>query len=98
MNKVSPNKTKYKVREHKQVHKKINVMLEQVPAKYDMAATTTYSDFMHTKLSFGKYKGIYMKDVPTNYLKWLIMNHSDRGMCEMFAIELQRRLPSLRRE
>lgn len=56
-----------------------------------------YSDFKDTKMHFGKYKGKTLKDIPENYIKWLIMNIEDRGLCEMYAVELQRRKPSLRK-
>ena len=55
-----------------------------------------YNDYLYTQIHFGKYKGFYIKDIPTNYLKWVVMNHVDRGVCEMIAIELQRRDKSLR--
>ena len=48
-------------------------------------------------MTFGKYKGYFMKDIPTNYIEWLIMNVQDRGLAEMYAVELQRRSPSLRK-
>lgn len=57
----------------------------------------TYTDYKDTKCHFGKYKGIYLKDIPTNYIEWVIMNHIDRGVCEMFSVELQRRKPQLRK-
>ena len=80
---------------HKRVKKKINKLISDESAnKYIMA---TYTDFKETKMHFGKFKGFFMKDIPTDYLKWLIMNHTDRGLCEMYAVELQRRLPSLRK-
>jgi uncharacterized protein (DUF3820 family) len=80
---------------HKRVKKKINkLMSEESANKYIMA---TYTDFKETKMTFGKYKGFFLKDIPTPYMKWLIMNVEDRGLCEMFAVELQRRLPSLRK-
>lgn len=56
-----------------------------------------YTDFKDVKMTFGKYKGKTLKDVPEDYLKWLIMNHTDRGLCEMYSVELQRRKPSLRK-
>lgn len=55
-----------------------------------------YTDFKDTKMMFGKYKGKTLKDLPLDYLKWLIMNVSDRGLCEMYSVELQRRKPNLR--
>ena len=57
----------------------------------------TYNDYKETKMIFGKYKGVFMKDVPTDYIEWVIMNHTDRGICEMCAVELQRRKPQLRK-
>lgn len=57
----------------------------------------TYNDYKNTKMTFGKYKGYFMKDIPTNYIEWLIMNVQDRGLAEMYAVELQRRSPSLRK-
>lgn len=57
----------------------------------------TYSDFMYTKMPFGKYKGQYLQNIPMNYLEWVVMNHSDRGICEMCSVEIQRRKPSWRK-
>jgi uncharacterized protein (DUF3820 family) len=56
-----------------------------------------YTDFKETKVPFGKYKGKQLQNVPESYLKWVILNHSDRGICEMFSVELQRRKPNMRR-
>jgi uncharacterized protein (DUF3820 family) len=47
-------------------------------------------------LPWGKYKGYFLKDIPTDYLKWAVMNWSDKGIAEMFATELQRREPKLK--
>ena len=55
-----------------------------------------FTDFKDTPIPFGKYKGQTIKNIPTSYLEWVVMNHSDRGICEMIAIELQRRNPKLR--
>lgn len=80
---------------HRNVKRKVKKLDSDVlDSKYIMA---TYNDFKNTKMSFGKYKGYFLKDVPTTYMKWLIMNIEDRGLCEMYSIELQRRLPSLRK-
>lgn len=55
-----------------------------------------FSDFKDTKMPFGKFKGQTLKNIPTNYLEWVVMNHSDRGICEMCSVELQRRKPAWR--
>jgi uncharacterized protein (DUF3820 family) len=48
-------------------------------------------------MPFGKYKGWFIKDIPDEYVKWAVLNLVDRGQAEMFAIELQRRQPKLRK-
>jgi len=55
-----------------------------------------YQEYTHTKLPWGKYKGYFLKDIPTDYLKWAVMNWTDKGIAEMFATELQRREPKLK--
>lgn len=56
-----------------------------------------YTEYMHTKMPFGKHKGVYVKDIPDSYLKWAVLNISDRASAEMFKIELLRRDAKLRR-
>jgi uncharacterized protein (DUF3820 family) len=58
---------------------------------------SNYQEYMTSKMPFGKYKGFFVKDVPEDYLKWAVMNLKDPGMATMFATELQRRNPKLRR-
>jgi uncharacterized protein (DUF3820 family) len=48
-------------------------------------------------MPFGKYRGFFIKDIPESYVKWAVINLTDRGLATMFAIELQRRYPRLRR-
>jgi uncharacterized protein (DUF3820 family) len=55
-----------------------------------------YQEYELTKMPFGKYKGFFIKDIPEDYLKWAVMNLTDRGLATMFATELQRRNPKLR--
>lgn len=56
-----------------------------------------YTEYMHTKMPFGKYKGVYIKDIPDEYLTWAVLKISDRASAEMFKIELLRRQPKLRK-
>ena len=56
-----------------------------------------YKEYAYTKMPWGKYKGIYLKDVPIDYIKWGVSNWTDRGIAEMFKIELLRRTPVLRK-
>ncbi len=56
-----------------------------------------YNEYAYTKMPWGKYKGIFIKDIPEDYLKWAVMNWNDRGVAEMFKVELLRRVPALRR-
>lgn len=55
-----------------------------------------YNEYAYTKMPFGKYKGRYLKDIPEDYIKWAVMNISDRASAEMFKIELLRRDKKLR--
>ncbi len=58
---------------------------------------SNYQEYATTKMTFGKYKGFFIKDIPEDYVKWAVMNISDRGLATMFATELQRRNPKLRK-
>jgi uncharacterized protein (DUF3820 family) len=57
-----------------------------------------YNEYMHTKLTFGRYSGYYLKDVPFNYVEWASKNLSDRSLATMFAVELKRRVKQERKE
>jgi uncharacterized protein (DUF3820 family) len=56
-----------------------------------------YNEYAYTKMPWGKYKGIFIKDIPDDYLKWAVLNWTDRGIAEMFKVELLRRSPALRK-
>ena len=56
-----------------------------------------YNEYAHTKMPFGKYRGRFLKDIPIEYVKWAVLNISDRASAEMFSVELQRREPKLRK-
>ena len=58
---------------------------------------TLYYEYKFARMPFGKFKGYYLKDIPDDYIKWAVMNITDRAQAEMFAIELQRRNPKLRK-
>lgn len=51
----------------------------------------------YAKMPWGKYKGKWLKEVPTDYLKWCVLNYQDRGMAQWFADELMRR-PDVKKE
>jgi len=55
------------------------------------------SEFAYTKLSFGKYRGWFLKDVPDSYITWVMLNYHDRGICEMMSVEWQCRHPEYRK-
>jgi len=55
-----------------------------------------YQEYAYTKMPWGKYKGYFIKDLPTDYVKWAIQNYQDAGMAQMMAVELQRREPKWR--
>ena len=47
------------------------------------------------RLTFGKYKGYFIKDIPEDYLRWAVLNLTDQAMAEFLAQELVRRRPDL---
>ncbi len=55
-----------------------------------------HSEYANDKVDFGRYQGTKLKDVPTSYLKWFIVNGTDRFLAEVFALELGRRDKSFR--
>ena len=55
-----------------------------------------HSEYANDKVDFGRYQGTKLKDVPTSYLKWFIVNGSDQLMATKFVLELGRRDKSFR--
>lgn len=47
----------------------------------------------YTKMPWGKYKGIYIKDIPFDYVKWAVLNYRDQAFAAWFAEELVYREP-----
>lgn len=43
------------------------------------------------KLNFGKYKGYYLSNIPTNYLEWLISVTQDDKVALKYCRELSKR-------
>lgn len=50
-----------------------------------------YQEYAYTRMPCGKFKGVYLKDIPDDYLKWASVNWNDRATAIMFKIELARR-------
>lgn len=50
-----------------------------------------YKEYAYTRMPKGKYRGYFLKDVPTSYLQWAAATWSDRATATMFRIELTRR-------
>lgn len=50
-----------------------------------------YKEYAYTRMPWGKFKGVYLKDIPDDYLKWASINWNDRAVATMFRIELARR-------
>lgn len=56
-----------------------------------------YKQDSYAKMPWGKYKGWFLKDVPTDYLKWCVTKYTDQAMAQWFADELMRR-PDVKKE
>lgn len=48
-------------------------------------------DPRYHKLTFGQYRGVFLKDVPSDYLRWICSTFEDQGRVQFFQRELQRR-------
>ena len=51
------------------------------------------TDIRYSKITFGKHKGVFLRDVPIDYIKWAVMNLTDQAQAAYFAEELIRREP-----
>ena len=51
------------------------------------------TDIRYSKVTFGKHKGVFLKDIPVDYIKWAVMNLQDQAQALYFAEELIRREP-----
>ena len=73
------------------VRKKINALEWNRPLRSH--------EYTERRLTFGSYTGTMIKDLPVSYIKWGIVNldGSFTEWAEMFARELQRRNPKLRK-
>ncbi len=55
------------------------------------------TEYTQRKITYGKYAGVMIKDLPIDYLKWAIINLGDYW-ASYFARELQRREPKWKYE
>lgn len=62
-----------------------NAMNNQEPTKEEAEEYT---------LTFGKYKGLKLKEVPSNYIEWLLGNSEDKRLHKLIELELGIVLPS----
>lgn len=62
-----------------------NAMNNQEPTKEEAEEYT---------LTFGKYKGLKLKEVPSNYIEWLLSNSEDKRLHKLIELELGIVLPS----
>lgn len=46
----------------------------------------------YMKFPWGKYRGQWVREIPTDYLKWVVINYtSQQGLAQICAEELVRR-------
>jgi uncharacterized protein (DUF3820 family) len=48
-------------------------------------------EYTHRRMVFGKYTNVMIKDLPTDYVKWCILNLTDVYWLNWLTRELQRR-------
>lgn len=54
------------------------------------------NEYTERRITFGKYLGKMVKDIPVSYIKWGILNF-EGAWAEIFARELQRRQPKFKK-
>ncbi len=54
------------------------------------------NEYTQRRITFGRYTGTQIQDIPISYIKWGILNF-EGAWAEMFARELQRRQPKFRK-
>lgn len=54
------------------------------------------NEYTERRITFGRYVGTMVKDIPVSYIKWGILNF-EGAWAEIFARELQRRQPRFRK-
>jgi uncharacterized protein (DUF3820 family) len=62
-----------------------------------MKARTFYQENSYIKWPYGKHKGKLLKEIPDDYLNWVIKRFTDQGMAQVAADELARRNPALKK-
>lgn len=53
------------------------------------------TDPKYSKMTFGMYRGWFLKDIPLEYLIWGTINITDRALATYFSQEILRRDPKL---
>ena len=53
-------------------------------------------EYKHRRMPFGKYANWFIKDLPMPYLKWAILNLSDKYWLDWLSRELVSRDPSFK--
>lgn len=69
------------------IKERVNSKLLAVEWNKRLSAT----EYTQRRVPFGKYAGKMIKDVPTTYLTWAVLNLETDYWTEFFARELQRR-------
>jgi len=49
------------------------------------------NEYQYTRMPFGMHKGLFLSELPKNYLSWLCQNIEDKAQKTMFQTELNRR-------
>lgn len=64
---------------------------------WEWNARLSKDEYTERRITFGRYVGTMIKDIPIGYIKWGIINFKSGAWAEMFARELQRREPKWRK-
>ena len=62
-----------------------------------MTYKTYYQENSYIRWPYGKHRGKLVREMPDDYLKWVVKTFTDLGMAQVAADELARRNPVLKK-
>lgn len=92
-NKVTTKQHKYIGRFNDIKH--TDKLVDRIRSAQKWNQTLSTKEYQYRKVTWGKYAGYFIVDVPRDYMEWFIKNIDDQPWVQWFSAECQRRLNSI---